>query len=677
MVFSFFKKQIKESQKYLGLFLKEQGGVLMIIEENNDQMILKEKRNFAYSNGWENLTDDVNESLALLKTEEQELNHLIIFVYSHLVDQNTKEIKKPILLSIKKMVNHLNFQPLGYIEAGDALANFLQEKDNLPLTAILVEIDKTELSVFIYKGNQIILKKIVSRSSNFIDDLMTIFGEKKQEFLPARIILYNSTDLDQKAESIISFRWPESYFLQIPKVNIVKEEELIEALLKIFEEQIKERKKESFLPESKKEKKEVLGFVIGEDISFLEQKKQEKTDVILEKKNFHFTLPKIVFPKINWPLFSFLKFKDIKLPIILFSIFAIFLTMIINELFFHRLQLTIYPTTSSIKKEINLVGVINQKELNDKLNISSQSSTVEISLDKKTTGERKVGDKARGEITIYNSNLDAAESIAKGTTVLSDNGLKFVIEEDVKVASASGDASNPKPSTAKVKVTAFDIGEEYNLSAGQKFKIEGKSANLLAKNEVSFSGGTKRTVKTVSRNDTEELRNKAIEQIKSKPVNLNSDKKLINNLTEINLLKEQYSKEIGEEAETLELKANGEKNYYFYDINQLKDRLLSILKKETPKELVIEKNQISAELIGVEKKDNQINLKFKTNVLLIKKIDIDSLKKQMIFVSKKQMADVLKDKFQINRYDFKLNSGLLFFERTPIFPKNIEIIIKY
>jgi len=677
MIFSFLKKQDEINQTYLGLFLKEQSGILMIIEEKNGKMILKEKRNFAYSNGWENLAEDVNENLSLLKTEEKELNRLIIFIYSHLVDQNTKEIKKPILSSIKKMIIELNFQPLGYIEAAEALANFLQEKDNLPLTAILVEVDKTELSVSIYKGNQMILKKVSSRSDNFIEDLIAIFEEKKQEFLPARIILYNSTDLDQKAESIISFRWPENYFLQVPKVNIIKEEEMIEALLKIFEEQIKERKKESFLPESKKEKKEVLGFVIGEDISFLEQKKQEKTDVILEKKNFHFTLPKIVFPKINWPLFSFLKFKDIKLPIILFSIFAIFLTMMINELFFHRLQLTIYPTTSAIKKELDLVGLINQKELTDKLNISSQSSLIEISVNKKTTGEKKIGEKAKGEITIYNSNLDAAELIPKGSVILSDNGLKFITEEEIKVASASGDASNPKPSTAKAKVIAFDIGEEYNLSSGQKFKIEGKSANLLAKNEVSFSGGTKKTVKTVSRNDMEELKNKAIEQIKSKSVNLNSDKKLINDLTEVNLLKEEYSKEIGEEAETLELKASGEKIYYFYDLNQLKNRLLAILKKEISNELEIEKNQINTELIRTEKKDNQIDLRFKTNILLVKKIDINSLKKQIIFVNKKQMADVLKDRFQINRYDFKLDSGLLFVERTPIFSKNIEVIIKY
>jgi len=673
--FSFFKKQNQDGQKYLGLFLKEQSGILMIIEEKGGRMILKEKKSFLYSNGWENLTEDVNENLLALKTEEKELSHLIIFVYSNLVDQNTKEIKKPILLSIKKMVRELNFQPLGYIEAADALVNFLQKKDNLPLTAILVEIDKTQLSVFIYKGNQTVLKKVISRSSQFIDDLLTVFKEREQEFLPARIILYNSDDLDKKAESIISFRWPEDYFLQIPKVNIITEGELIEALLKIFEEQISQRNKE-ISNEVNKKKERVLGFLIGEDIALSEEKNSEKNDWVLEKKN-HFSLPKFSLPKINlFPLLS-LKPNGLKLFTFFLGIFLILSAVLINELFFHRLKLIIYPKTSFVKKDINLVGVINHKELDDKINIGSQSSTIDILLLKKTTGEKKVGDKAIGEVVIYNNNLEKEELIPKGTEIVSDNGFKFLIQDDVKIASASGDAANPKPATAKVKVLAFDIGEEYNLSSGHKFKIEGKSANLLAKNETGFSGGTKRTIKTVSRDDITQLKNKAFEQIKSKTISLDSDKKIINNLTEFSLLKEEYSKEIGEEANEIELKAKGKRVFYFYDINQLKNRLVLILKKEAPKEFIVNKDKMEIKLIEAKKKNGQINLEFKTNFMLVKKIDLNRLKKEIIFIDKRQMADILKEKFQISRFDFDLNSGLLFFERTPVFYKNIEVLIKY
>jgi len=681
MFLPFKKKQKIQNQKYLGLFLKEQSGILMIIEEVDGKMILKEKRNFLYSNGWENLTEDVNENLSFFKTEEKELNRLVIFIYSHLVDQVKKEIRKPILSAIKKMVSQLSFHPLGYIEVNEAISEFLKEKENLPLTAILIEIDKTELAVFIYKGSRVILNRVISRSDRFIDDLLMVFAEKKQEFLPARIILYNSEDLDKKAESIISFRWPENYFLQIPKVTIIKEEDLIKALLKIFEKQSLERKKEEDFSEKKKMNKERLGFVIGEDIALLERnnKSESSSDDNKPLIKLNFSFPKFSFPKINnWPIFS-LKIKNIKLLTFFLGIFVILTLILINELFFHRLRLFIYPKTSMIKKELSVLGIVdNNKEITDKIKISSQSSEIKISLSKKTTGERKIGDKAKGEIIIYNNNLDAGESIAKGTAIVAENGLRFLTDEEVKVSSASGDASNPKPATVKVKVVAIDIGDEYNLNPGYKFKIEGKSANLMAKNEVAFGGGVKKTIKTVAKSDIEELRKQALEKVKSKTFDLEKDKKIINDLTEVILTEEKFSKESGEQADEIELEAKGKKIFYFYDANQLKNRLYFILKKEQPKELIIEKNQIKENLIKVEKiKNGQINLQFNIEALLAKKIDLDSLKKRLVFIDKKQIADVLKDQFQINRYDFKLDLGLFFLEKTPIFVKNIEVEVKY
>jgi len=41
------------------------------------------------------------------------------------------------------------------------------------------------------------------------------------------------------------------------------------------------------------------------------------------------------------------------------------------------------------------------------------------------------------------------------------------------------------------------------------------------------------------------------------------------------------------------------------------------------------------------------------------------------------MADILKDKYKIERYDFRLSPGLLIFEKTPLFDKNIEVKISY
>lgn len=674
MALPFLNKKTKSEEKYLGLLLKEQDGVLMILAKEEGRLVLQEKINFSYSNGWENLTDDVDENLSLLTLGKEKISKLIIFVYSHLVDQATKQIQRPILSSIKKMVEELAFSPLGYIEVGEAVASFLQKEENLSLNSILVEIDKTQLSIFVYKNNQIVFKKVVSRTDNFIDDLLTVFKEKGKEFLPSKIILYNSKDLDEKAEAILSYRWPHEYFLQLPKVAIIKEEEVIKAVIFIFETQLKEEG--DFLKEKEEKKEERMGFLIGKDIK--EVSLIEKKESFFEKflyfrfkppsfRNLSFSFPKISF-KFRLPSFS--------LP---FFVFLLLLGgFFVNEWFFHKLTLTLYPETKKLDKEMVLLGSLKKEDGFDKLPITKKEQELNLSSSKKTTGEKEVGQKAKGEVIIFNSDLDSSYTLPKETVLVSENGLKFFLEEEVKVASASGDASNLKPSTAKGKVVALSIGPEYNLKEDSKFLIEGKSKNIMAKNETPFSGGTRNKIKTVSKDDLEELRKKIKEEAKKNRPILDKDKKIIFDLTEVELKEEEFSKELGEEAEEVSLKAKVSKKFYLYDENQLKNRVVFFLQKELPSGFKIKKETLKASLLEAKKEEKDtLSLRFKIEGKAVFEVPILTLKKELIFVSKEKMADILKDKYKIGRYDFRLSPGLLIFEKTPLFDKNIEVKISY
>jgi len=674
MALPFLNKKTKSEEKYLGLLLKEQDGVLMILAKEEGRLVLQEKINFSYSNGWENLTDDVDENLSLLTLGKEKISKLIIFVYSHLVDQATKQIQRPILSSIKKMVEELAFSPLGYIEVGEAVASFLQKEENLPLNSILVEIDKTQLSIFVYKNNQIVFKKVVSRTDNFIDDLLTVFKEKGKEFLPSKIILYNSKDLDEKAEAILSYRWPPEYFLQLPKVAIIKEEEVIKAVIFIFETQLKEEG--DFLKEKEEKKEERMGFLIGKDIK--EVSLIEKKESFFEKflyfrfklssfRNLSFSFPKISFkvrlPSFSLPFFVFL--------LLLGGFFA-------NEWFFHKLTLTLYPETKKLDKEMVLLGSLKKEDGFDKLPITKKEQELNLSSSKKTTGEKEIGQKAKGEVIIFNSDLDSSYTLPKETVLVSENGLKFFLEEEVKVASASGDASNLKPSIAKGKVVALSIGPEYNFKEDSKFLIEGKSKNIMAKNETPFSGGTRNKIKTVSKDDLEELRKKIKEESKKNWPILDKDKKIIFDLTEVELKEEEFSKELGEEAEEVSLKAKVSKKFYLYDENQLKNRVVFFLQKELTSGFKIKKETLKASLLEAKKEDKDtLSLRFKIEGKAVFEVPILTLKKELIFVSKEKMADILKDKYKIGRYDFRLSSGLLIFEKTPLFDKNIEVKISY
>src|SRR5450830_1860790 len=150
----FSKKEQKEF--YLGIFLKEDQGIAMIFLKENGRLELVDREKFAYTNGWESLTNDVDEALYKLeKNLEVEIKKTIIFVYSHLVDEKIGDIKPVYLQKIKQLIKALDLKPMGYIECFEAMSFYLQKEDQISLTAILIEIDKTQIGIFTYKGGKI------------------------------------------------------------------------------------------------------------------------------------------------------------------------------------------------------------------------------------------------------------------------------------------------------------------------------------------------------------------------------------------------------------------------------------------------------------------------------------------------------------------------------------------
>ena len=216
----------KQKEFYLGIFLKEEQGIVMIFLKENDRLELVDREKFNYTNGWENLTNDVDEALYKLeKNLDLEIKKTIIFVYSHLVDEKMGDIKPVYLQKIKQLTKALDLKPMGYIECFEAISFYLQKEDKISLNAILIELDKTQIGIFSYKGGKIDIKKILSRTDDIIADLVEGFEEiKKKSMLPARIILYDSGSLDDTATKILSHRWSSDFFVQIPKVDILSED---------------------------------------------------------------------------------------------------------------------------------------------------------------------------------------------------------------------------------------------------------------------------------------------------------------------------------------------------------------------------------------------------------------------------------------------------------------------
>ena len=676
MKLPFFKKNTNEGKNFFGILLKENEGIGLVIKIKNSNFILVDQEKFTFTNAWENIAEDLDGVILRLEQRTKlKLNETIFFVYSHFVDEKTKEIKKPYLQKIKELVNNLNLKALGFIECYEAITHYLEKKEEIPLTAILMELDHSNLSTFVFKRGRLTYSKVLAHTNNVIDDLLTCFIEIKGKFvLPSRIILYDSKDLDKESTDIVTYRWSEELFVQLPRVEIIKEHELIQGLLGVFGEQVSQKiSGTKFIEE--KPPTEVLGFVIGGDVTKQAQTPSFKKDTSLKlAKPSLASISSWISPIIN--LLKSIPMVFNKKWTIILGLILVMTALLLTEYFLHKARLTIFLSSKTIKKDINLTS--------DELKIESFSKSVDLTDSKSTSGKKEVGEKARGSVTIHNFD-DNEKLFTKGTT-LETAGLKFNLDQDVKVASASvvtiSGGIVKQPGKTKTNLTALEIGPQNNVGSGKQFKIDDLLTSLyFGINENAFSGGTKKEVKTVSAKDMEELRKSIQEQGKRQKLDQqdtkkNLDKKVLTDLIEFVLTEEKFGQELGEESDKLTLKSKVKATIYLYEEKELKDLITKKLTKELEKGYVLERQKLLFTINNAIKKNDRITLVIDMESKAVKDVPIGDIVRIIRGKSRKNLESSLKANFAAEGFELEINPKLPLLQNwLPFLEKNIDVKI--
>lgn len=118
------------------------------------------------------------------------------------------------------------------------------------------------------------------------------------------------------------------------------------------------------------------------------------------------------------------------------------------------------------------------------------------------TGQKNIGEKADGTMTITNCNRDDETITVAAGTVFSAGGFNFRTSEAISVAASNftGGGLCKKDKSATVAVVATEPGENYNLSARtystQNPDISGQGSQM--------TGGTNNVVKVVTAQDIED-----------------------------------------------------------------------------------------------------------------------------------------------------------------------------
>lgn len=505
---------------------------------------------------------------------------------------------------LQTLCEKLELSPLGFVLTIDALNHHLRQTEGVPPSTILVGLQKEQVQVAVLEQGKVQGVEQVRRSENLAADVYEgLLRFEKVEPLPSRMLLYNGEDLEEAKQTLLDFTWEEKLpFLHVPKIEILPIDFDITSVCLAGGSEVAKSlgfkvtgvaQTEEALPEEAEtfpageastteavipHKAPDFGFVVGKDIKEEEGEEEEQTgeEVVLEekedekettgepavgeltpvveekpeeKKRLAFSLPRLSWPALPLPRLSWL-------VVVIFGLLFLGGGAFAFLWFIPRAEIILYLTPKPLEKEFPLIVDPNQ-ELVDETNIILPGKIIEKEVEGEqtavTTGKKTVGEKASGEVTIFNTG--PTRLLAAGTVLLGPGGLKFTLDQETMVA--SGSAVNRVE--LKTKATASAIGAEYNLAGDSQFTITSLDKSLIgAKNEAAFGGGTSRQIQAVSEEDQKSLLKRLGEELtegaKTKLLSeIPSDRKLIEESMSTKEVTRSFDQKVGDEAEQLTL----------------------------------------------------------------------------------------------------------------------------
>ena len=392
-----------------------------------------------------------------------------------------------------------------------------------------------------------------------------------------------------------------------------------------------------------------------------------------EKSRFIFK--KDMLPKIKLPKFK----SGLMLPAIILAILAgtvFFLSK--KPVAYARVLLNSQPLTRSTTVKVKHGGTTDAAKM--ELKGQTLDTNVEITDEIPATGEKLVGKKAEGEALLYNKTVEEVE-LKKGSKLNYDEkDLVYILDDDVTIPARVDDPVDPtiiKLGEATVKITAADIGSDYNIDANENLEVDDhKSSEVVAKTKDDLEGGERKKVKVVAEADKAALQKKVIEAAKEKAASdlkfkLGKTQRLIEGSVIPTITKEVYSAKPGDEAEKLILTGYASASGLTYLDSELNSLLDKIVQNLVPQGHVLSEKQrevsaiplgnSSASILNSAEADMQITLKTFT----VTAVDKEELKKTLAGKSVAEAEKVLGSIGSLSTYSIEIKPVIPLFNKVP------------
>jgi hypothetical protein len=629
-------------------------------------------------------------------------------------------LKPEYLEKLRVLTKELSLSPMAFVSNSHAISHFLQTQTGAPLTAVLVE-NSDPLVLTIVKSGKVVITKEIKRGESLNQDIEKgLLMIDEVEVLPSRIIAYGEKSQDGLKDRLVSFPWMSKLpFLHLPKIDVL--DQTVPMIAVCFAGAFEINPDVSYVADVRKKAAGAGvsalpvvandGFVEGdiEADSFgqdqtlrggvaridrelasdefddelevggsfgAEQGAKAKGLLMLKKIKRMFKVPTRGG---NRKLLLFA--SPIALVLILMIIWVVMVKV--------DVQMFIDAKTLDRQAKVEADPAISAPDdVNRKIPGKVVSVSVNDTLRGTASGQKQIGDPAKGKVIIYNK-TDSSKSLASGTVLSSDNGLKFTLDSSVNIASQSATPGPDQTTIIKpgksdaVGVTATVVGPEGNLAAGVNLSINGFTQNqMLATIDSALSGGTSKTVTVVSSDDHKKLladlasnlRKKARDEIQAK---LDGDMKVSEEGLIENITRQTYSKKVGDQASDFTLTLSVDYKGTAYSDSDFKTMAAKSIDTSLPEgyELNLAESETQATATKVEK-DGRLIFDVTFRAKLSPKLDKEQIKKQITGKSVGEATDVLKQIENVIGVVYEFSPSFTkVFGRLPFWPGNINITV--
>lgn len=637
---------------------------------------------------------------------EGKLVEKVIFGLTFYYVQNDA-IKPELLSKLKDLTKTLGLTPLGFIEIPQALSSYLRKKEDAPVSALLVEIDEKSVSVSFLRVGKIFDVKRSERSTHVVADIeKAIKGFTNADILPARILLYDGGgSLDSIKEELLKYPWhTKSSFLHIPKIEILKDEEIIKALISAASTEITKHfiqeetsptihhKEVITLPSEEKpvtDNAESMGFVMDVDVAEdttteeqfppreshqIEEHVAEDINSLPQGEKRTFSFP--IIPKLpNFGLFGRVKW-------ILIVVVILIATVISGVYAYWQLpkaSVKLIVGAQTMSKDIDItidprVATVDT----EKLVVPGRTIDIPVSSEKtiKTTGEKNIGSPAKGKVTVFNKTT-SEKSFAKGT-ILAQN-LRYTLDGDIKIASASDTGEGLTFGKIETNITASAIGPAGNLPDGTQFSLaDFPTTEYSARAEGNLSGGTSRQIDAVAKIDQDTVFSDLSKELNEKSQSnlqeqLKTGEQILDNSLTLDISKKEFDKDVGDEGSDLTLRLTGKLTGIGYSKEDLNSLSQAFLSGNIPSGYSFSKDRtrLQAKRIDIQD-DGSAKVSAYLRASLLPEISVEDISRELAGKSVKEASDYLKGRDHIMGVEIGIDTPFPFGKES--LPRNISNI---